>query len=74
MNLMRKCIAEFLGTYLLAPLSCGAAHSSILTGAESGLWQAVVWGLAIMLSIYGFLVRPALTASSADAHDTERQT
>ena len=75
MNLMRKCFAEFLGTYLLVLLGCGVVHSSVLTAAQSGLWQvAIVWGLAIMLAIYDFCVPPALAVPSADADETEPRT
>jgi len=31
MNLMRKCFAEFLGTYLLVLFGCGVVHSAVLT-------------------------------------------
>jgi hypothetical protein len=44
---------DVLGTYLLILLGCSAVHASVLTGAQSGLWQvAIVWGVAIMLAIY----------------------
>jgi len=72
MNLIRKCFAEFLGTYLLVLLGCGVVHSAVLTGSQSGLWQvAVVWGLAIMLAIYitgavsGAHINPAMTLAFA---------
>jgi glycerol uptake facilitator protein len=72
MNLLRKCFAEFLGTYLLVLFGCGVVHSAVLTGSQSGLWQvAVVWGLAIMLAIYavgavsGAHINPAMTLALA---------
>jgi len=72
MNLIRKCFAEFLGTYLLVLFGCGVVHSAVLTGSQSGLWQvAVVWGLAIMLAIYvtgavsGAHINPAMTLAFA---------
>jgi glycerol uptake facilitator protein len=72
MNWLRKCFAEFLGTYLLVLLGCGVVHSAVLTGSQSGLWQvAVVWGLAIMLAIYvtgaasGAHINPAMTLAFA---------
>jgi glycerol uptake facilitator protein len=71
-RLLRKCFAEFLGTYILVLFGCGAVHSAVLTGAQSGLWQiAVVWGVAIMLAIYavgavsGAHINPAMTLAFA---------
>jgi glycerol uptake facilitator protein len=67
-SLAKKCLAEFLGTYLLILLGCGAVHASVLTGAQSGLWQvAIVWGIAIMVAAYtvgavsGAHINPAIT-------------
>jgi len=71
-TLGKKCLAEFLGTYLLILLGCGAVHASVLTGAQSGLWQvAIVWGIAIMLAVYtvgavsGAHINPAITLAYA---------
>ena len=71
-SLARLCLAEFVGTYLLVLLGCGAVHASVLTGAQSGLWQvAIVWGIAIMLAIYtvgaisGAHINPAMTLAFA---------
>ena len=71
-SLARKCSAELLGTYLLILLGCGAVHASVLTGAQSGLWQvAIVWGIAIMLAAYsigavsGAHINPAITLAFA---------
>jgi glycerol uptake facilitator protein len=68
----KKCLAELAGTYLLILLGCGAVHASVLTGAQSGLWQvAIVWGIAIMLAIYtvgpvsGAHINPAITLALA---------
>jgi glycerol uptake facilitator protein len=71
-TLARKCLAEALGTYLLILFGCGAVHASVLTGAQSGLWQvAIVWGIAIVLAIYtvgavsGAHINPAITLAFA---------
>ena len=71
-SLVKMCLAEALGTYLLVFLGCGAVHASVLTGAQSGLWQvAIVWGVAIMLAIYtvgsisGAHINPAITLALA---------
>jgi glycerol uptake facilitator protein len=71
-SLVKKCAAECIGTYLLVLFGCGAVHSAVLTGAQSGLWQvAVVWGVAIMLAIYvtgavsGAHLNPAMTLAFA---------
>jgi glycerol uptake facilitator protein len=71
-TLAKKCLAEALGTYILILLGCGAVHASVLTGAQSGLWQvAIVWGVAIMLAVYtlgavsGAHINPAITLAFA---------
>jgi glycerol uptake facilitator protein len=71
-HILRKCFAECLGTYLLVLFGCGAVHSAVLTGSQSGVWQvAVVWGLGIALSIYivgsvsGAHINPAITLAFA---------
>ena len=71
-SLFKKALAECLGTYLLIFFGCGAVHASVLTGAQSGLWQvAIVWGIAIMLAVYtigdvsGAHINPAITLAFA---------
>lgn len=71
-SILQRMTAELLGTFLLVFLGCGAVHSAVLTGAQSGLWQvAVVWGVAIMLTIYaidgisGAHINPAMTIALA---------
>ena len=71
-SLAKLCLAEFVGTYLLVLLGCGVVHASVLTGAQSGLWQvAIVWGVAIMLAAYtvgaisGAHINPAMTVAFA---------
>jgi glycerol uptake facilitator protein len=63
---------ELLGTLMLVLFGCGAVHSAVLTGAQSGLWQvAIVWGVAIMLAVYtvgalsGAHINPAITLALA---------
>src|SRR4051794_34989238 len=57
---------------MLILFGCGAVHASVLTGAQSGLWQvAIVWGVAIMLAVYtvgsisGAHINPAITLALA---------
>ena len=71
-SLAKMCLAEFVGTYLLVLLGCGAVHAAVLTGAQSGLWQvAIIWGIAIMLAVYivgaisGAHINPAITLAFA---------
>jgi glycerol uptake facilitator protein len=71
-SLLEKFLAELVGTYFLVALGCGAVHASVLTGAQSGLWQvAIVWGVAIMLAIStvggisGAHINPAVTVAFA---------
>jgi glycerol uptake facilitator protein len=61
-------LAELVGTFVLVFFGLGAVHASILTGAQSGLWQvAVVWAVAVALAIYstsavsGAHINPAIT-------------
>ena len=71
-TLLQAALAEVLGTFLLILFGCGAVHSVVLTGAQSGLWQvAIVWGVAIMLAAYvcggisGAHINPAITIALA---------
>ncbi len=71
-SLSKQCLAEVFGTFILILLGCGAVHSAVLTGAQSGLWQvAIVWGIAVMLAAYtvggisGAHINPAMTIALA---------
>jgi glycerol uptake facilitator protein len=71
-SLVRECVAEVLGTFILVFFGVGAVHVAVLTGAQAGVWQvAVVWGVAIALAIYavvaisGAHINPAITLAFA---------
>lgn len=71
-ELLRECLGEVVGTFMLVLFGLGAVHAAVLTGAQSGLWQvAVVWGIAIALAIYatgaisGAHMNPAMTIAFA---------
>src|SRR5262245_55422406 len=71
-SLLRTLLAEGLGTFILVLFGCGAVHSAVLTGAQSGLWQvAIVWGLGVALAVYsvggvsGAHINPAMTIALA---------
>jgi hypothetical protein len=50
---LKKFVAEFIGTFVFLLLGLGATTSSVVTGAQSGIWQsAVVWGLSVSLCVY----------------------
>jgi glycerol uptake facilitator len=68
----RALIGELVGTFVLVLFGCGAVHSAVLTGAQSGLWQvAIVWGLGVMFAAYlcgsisGAHINPAMTIALA---------
>ncbi len=61
-ELRRALAAETVGTFLLVLFGTGSVAASVLTGAQSGLWQvAVVWGFGVSLAIF-------CTASVSGAH------
>jgi glycerol uptake facilitator protein len=71
-SLTARSLAEVLGTFLLVFFGCGAVHTAVLTGAQSGLWQvAIVWAVAIMVAVYvvggisGAHINPAITLALA---------
>lgn len=70
--LMACLVAEIIGTFILVFFGLGAVHTAVILDALQGAWQvAVVWGIAIMLSVYlvepisGAHINPAITCSFA---------
>lgn len=70
--LMRECLAECIGTWLMLFLGLATGAASVATGLQSGFWQvAVVWGFAIALATFltahisGAHLNPAVTISLA---------
>jgi glycerol uptake facilitator protein len=68
----RYLVSEFVGTFVLVLFGCGAVHSAVLTGAQSGLWQvAIVWGLGVTFAAFlcggisGAHINPAITIALA---------
>lgn len=62
MNTARGFAGEFIGTFLLVFFGCGSVCASVLTGAQSGVFQvAIVWGIGIALAIH-------LTSALSGAH------
>lgn len=71
-SLLRECVAECIGTWLMIFLGLATGAASTTTGMQSGFWQvAVVWGFAIALAsflaahISGAHLNPAVTLSLA---------
>jgi len=72
LSTLRTLLAEGLGTFILVLFGCGAVHASVLTGAQSGLWQvAIVWGMGVALAAYcvggvsGAHINPAMKLALA---------
>lgn len=71
-RLVRQCIAESLGTFILVFFGVGSVHAAVACGAQQGIWQvAVVWGMAIGMAIYatgalsGAHLNPAISIAMA---------
>lgn len=70
--LAKRCVAEFAGTGILIFMGLGVVLTSVLTGAQSGLWQvAIVWGIGVAVAVYtvigvsGGHINPAITVALA---------
>lgn len=62
MTISRGFAGELIGTFLLVFFGCGSVCASVLTGAQSGVFQvAIVWGIGIALAIH-------LTSALSGAH------
>ena len=60
--MLRRLIAELIGTFLLTLFIIGAVAAAVLTGAQVGLWQvAAVIGFGVSLAIFA-------TANVSGAH------
>lgn len=52
-DVLRRFTAEFIGTFVFLFVGLCATTSSVISGAQSGIWQsAVVWGIAVSLVVY----------------------
>ena len=61
-DLLRRCIAEVIGTWLMVFAGTAVVAAAVLAGAQAGLWQvAVAWAVGVSLAIY-------LTAAVSGAH------
>ena len=53
MTLLRKALAELVGTFLLVTFGTGSVASAVATSAQQGVWQvASVWGFGVALAIF----------------------
>ncbi len=67
-TLLGECISEFIGSWILIFIGCGAVASSVLSGASISQWEiGIIWGLAVTIAIYvtgavsGTHINPAVT-------------
>ncbi|MFG0288241.1 MAG: aquaporin [Rhodopirellula sp. JB044] len=50
--LPRRCLCEFIGTYFLVVIGCGAISVDVQTEALTHVGVATVWGLVVLTMIY----------------------
>ena len=61
-DLVWRCLAEIIGTWLMVFAGTATVATAVLAGAQVGLWQvAVAWALGVSMAIY-------LTAAVSGAH------
>ena len=61
-ELLQRCVAEVIGTWLMVFVGTSVVAAAVLTGAQAGLWQvAVAWALGVSMAIY-------LTGAVSGAH------
>lgn len=67
-TLLGECISEFIGSWMLIFIGCGAVASMVLSGASVSQWEiGIIWGLAVTIAIYvtgavsGTHINPAVT-------------
>ena len=49
----KEFIGEFIGTFIIVFLGCGAVATAILLGAFSSLYEiAIMWGIAVTLAVF----------------------
>ncbi len=61
-DLLRRCVAETIGTWLLVFAGTAVVAAAVLAGAQVGLWQvAAAWAIGVSMAIY-------LTGAVSGAH------
>ena len=75
-TLLGECISEFIGSWILIFIGCGAVASMVLSGASVSQWEiGIIWGLAVTIAIYvtgavsGTHINPAVTIALAVHRD-----